>query len=64
MDQHEPASRTPMIALVANERSGACDPPDLARRLRGHGAEVEQFSIEQATLAAASGAERLVVAGG
>ena len=53
------------IALVANRASGSgTDPDDIAARLEGHGAKVERFEPDDCDSAAASGAERLVVAGG
>jgi diacylglycerol kinase (ATP) len=54
----------PAIALVANPRSRACDPDDVAARLRSLGAEVELFEVEEAERAASSGCDRLAVAGG
>jgi diacylglycerol kinase (ATP) len=54
----------PAIALVANPHSRACDPDDVAERLRSFGAEVELFEVNDAERAAASGCERLAVAGG
>jgi diacylglycerol kinase (ATP) len=56
------ATRT--VALVANERSGDSDPAVVAERLRSFGAEVRSFDIDEAGEAVASGAERVVVAGG
>jgi diacylglycerol kinase (ATP) len=52
------------VALVANERAGSNDAGHCAERLRSFGAEVLRFGIEDADGAAASGADRLVVAGG
>jgi diacylglycerol kinase (ATP) len=54
----------PAIALVANPHSRACDPDDVAERLRSHGAEVELFDVNDSERAAASGCDRLGVAGG
>ena len=56
------ATRT--VALVANERSGDSDPAVVAERLRSFGAEVRSFDIDEAGEAVASGAGRVVVAGG
>jgi diacylglycerol kinase family enzyme len=44
--------------------SGACDPADVAERLRALGAEVETFEIDEAERAATAGADRIAVAGG
>jgi len=53
------------IALVANPASGPGTEPDrLADRLRSHGAEVSVFAPEACDRAAASGADRVAVAGG
>jgi diacylglycerol kinase (ATP) len=52
------------VALVANQRSGSNDAAQCAERLRTFGADVLPFGIEAADEAAASGADRLVVAGG
>jgi diacylglycerol kinase (ATP) len=54
----------PAIALVANPNSRACDPDEVAERLRSHGAEVELFEVEDAERAARSGCDRVAVAGG
>jgi diacylglycerol kinase (ATP) len=54
----------PAIALVANPRSRACDPDDVAERLRSFGADVELFEVGHAEHAASSGCDRLAVAGG
>jgi diacylglycerol kinase (ATP) len=54
----------PAIALVANPDSRSCDPDEVAERLRGLGAEVELFAVDEADRAAASGADRVAVAGG
>jgi diacylglycerol kinase (ATP) len=54
----------PAIALVANPHSRACDPDDVAKRLRSFGAEVELFEVDDAERAAHSGCDRLAVAGG
>ena len=56
--------RASTIALVANPGSRACDPDEVADRLRGFGAEVELFGVGEAARAAAAGADRLAVAGG
>ncbi len=54
-----------LLALVANPKSGAGRSPDeVAEVLRGHGHEVTVFPLDRADEAAASGAERVVVAGG
>jgi diacylglycerol kinase (ATP) len=55
---------TTRVALVANERSGSSKPALCAERLRAFGAEVRRFDIEELEDAVASGAERVVVAGG
>jgi diacylglycerol kinase (ATP) len=55
---------TTTLALVANERSGASDPGECAERLRSLGAEVRLFDIDEVAEAAASGAARIVAAGG
>jgi diacylglycerol kinase (ATP) len=52
------------IALIVNPGSGSCDPEEVQRELRAAGASVERFELEEAESAAASGAERLAVAGG
>lgn len=52
------------IALIANPGSRSCDPDEVAAWLRAAGAEVEMFEVGEHERAAASGAERLVVAGG
>jgi diacylglycerol kinase (ATP) len=52
------------VALVANERAGSNDAAQCAERLRRFGAEVLRFGVDEAEEAAASGADRLVVAGG
>jgi diacylglycerol kinase (ATP) len=52
------------VALVANERAGSNEAARCADRLRSFGAEVVPFGIEEAGEAAASGVDRLVVAGG
>jgi diacylglycerol kinase (ATP) len=54
----------PAIALVANPNSRACDPDDVAARLRALGARVELFDVDDAQRAATSGCDRLAVAGG
>ena len=54
----------PAIALVANPDSRACDPDEVAERLRSFGAEVELFEMAEAERAARSGGDRLAVAGG
>jgi diacylglycerol kinase (ATP) len=52
------------VALVANERSGASNPALCAERLHSFGAEVRLFDIDNLESAVASGADRVVVAGG
>jgi YegS/Rv2252/BmrU family lipid kinase len=52
------------VALVANEESGAADPAGCAERLGMLGAEVMRFGMDELEDAVASGAERVVVAGG
>ena len=52
------------IALIANPGSRSCDPDQVAAWLRAAGAEVQMFELGQHERAAASGAERVVVAGG
>lgn len=52
------------MALVANAGSRECDPRECAHGLRGFGARVQSFGIDEIESAADSGAERLVVAGG
>jgi diacylglycerol kinase (ATP) len=52
------------IALVANPRSGSCDPEEVAERLRALGARVDPFDVGETERAAAAGCDRLVVAGG
>jgi len=53
------------LALVANPKSGAGRSPDeIAARLRELGHEVTTFTLDEADAAAASGADRVVVAGG
>ncbi len=53
-----------MVALVANERSGASDPALCAERLGMFGAEVRRFGMDELAEAVACGADRVVVAGG
>ena len=55
---------TATVALVANERSGASHPGLCAERLRSFGAEVRLFDFDESAAAVASGADRVVVAGG
>ena len=55
---------TSTVALVVNERSGEGNPALIVERLRGFGAEVTRFHIQEIGEAVASGAERIVVAGG
>jgi diacylglycerol kinase (ATP) len=57
-------ARAAAIALVANPRSGSCDPDAVAAQLRSLGARVELFEVGDAERAAAAGCDRLVVAGG
>jgi diacylglycerol kinase (ATP) len=52
------------IALVANPGSGSGDAGRVEQLLRGGGATVRVFSLEEAGEAARSGAERLAIAGG
>lgn len=52
------------VALVANERAGSNDAAQCADRLRAFGADVLRFTVDETDDAAASGADRLVVAGG
>jgi diacylglycerol kinase family enzyme len=52
------------VALVANERAGTSDPGLCAERLASFGAEVQRFDVDEVEAAVASGADRLVVAGG
>jgi diacylglycerol kinase (ATP) len=52
------------IALIANPGSRSCDPDQVAAWLSAAGAEVEMFELGEHERAAASGAERVVVAGG
>jgi diacylglycerol kinase (ATP) len=54
----------PSIALIANPRSGSSDPDQVASYVRAAGAEVELFALDEAEKAAASGAARIVIAGG
>jgi diacylglycerol kinase (ATP) len=58
------AKTTTTVALVANERSGASNPALCAERLRSFGAEVRRFGVDELADAVASGADRIVVAGG
>ena len=53
-----------MVALVANERSGASDPARCAEQLGMFGAEVRRFGMDELEDAVACGADRVVVAGG
>ena len=55
---------TTTVALVANERSGGSNPAHCVERLRAFGAEVTRFDLDDIGDAVASGAERIVVAGG
>jgi diacylglycerol kinase (ATP) len=53
------------ITLIANPASRACDPEEIEGELRAAGAEVKRVDLEAAGGAdAASGAERVAVAGG
>jgi diacylglycerol kinase (ATP) len=52
------------VALVANERSGDGGAAATAERLRSLGAEVRSFGLDRLEEAVASGADRVVVAGG
>jgi diacylglycerol kinase (ATP) len=58
------ARKTATLALVANERSGSSNPAGCAERLHAFGAEVSRFDIAELDDAVASGADRIVVAGG
>ena len=62
--QSGPPGKVASVALVANEQSRVCDPRACAEQLRGFGAEVESFGMDEIERAAGAGAERLVVAGG
>ena len=55
---------TGTVALVVNERSGGSNPALLVKRLHAFGAEVMRFDLDEVEGAVASGAERIVVAGG
>ena len=57
-------ARVGTIALVANPRSGSCDPDTVAECLSGFGSRVERFEVDEAERAAAAGCDRLAVAGG
>jgi diacylglycerol kinase (ATP) len=52
------------VALVANERAGSSQAAQCGERLRAYGADVLRFGVDEIEHAAASGADRLVVAGG
>ena len=52
------------VALIANPRSGTCDPERVAEELRAVGAEVSPFDIEEVEPAVALGADRVALAGG
>jgi diacylglycerol kinase (ATP) len=58
------AARPGRVALLANPGSGSSDPDECASCLRGFGADVELFEIDQLERAVGAGADRLVVAGG
>jgi diacylglycerol kinase (ATP) len=60
----EVARATSTVALVVNERSGDSNPALLVERLRGFGAEVTRFHINEIGDAVGSGVDRIVVAGG
>ncbi len=62
--RERPRPATTTVALVANERSGGSDPGLCAECLRSLGAVVRLFDIDEAADAVASGADRVVVAGG
>ncbi len=62
--QRGPARAATVVALVANERSGASDPALCAERLSMFGAEVRRFGMDKLEDAVASGADRVVIAGG
>jgi diacylglycerol kinase (ATP) len=57
-------ARAATIALVANPRSGSCDPAEVAERLASFGVRVEAFEVGEAEHAAAAGCDRVAVAGG
>ena len=52
------------IALIVNPGSRSADPEAVEAGLRAAGGQVERFELGDAGVAAASGAERLAVAGG
>ena len=52
------------VALVANEEAGSNEAAHCAERLRSFGADVLRFGVDETDEAAASGADRMVVAGG
>lgn len=62
--QAGPVRAATTVALVANEDSGASDPPLCAERLRSFGAEVKRFALHELDAAVTCGADRIVVAGG
>src|SRR5688572_20214843 len=53
-----------VIALLANPESGSGDARAVPDLLRGHGAEVRSFGLEESEDAVAWEPERIVVAGG
>ena len=55
---------TTTVALVVNERSGGTNPALCVERLRSFGGDVMRFDPDEIDDALASGAERIVVAGG
>ena len=62
--QDDVAGAATTVALLANEDSGSSNPPLCAERLRSFGAEVRRFGLDELEDAVASGADRVVVAGG
>ncbi len=62
--QTGPTGAVATVALVANDESGASDPTLCAERLGMFGAEVKRFGMGELDEAVASGADRVVVAGG
>jgi diacylglycerol kinase (ATP) len=56
--------RSPRIALLENPRSGAGDASEVVRELEATGTAVERFAISEHEAAAASNADRIVIAGG
>jgi diacylglycerol kinase family enzyme len=62
--QSELTRTTKSVALVANERSGSNRAAHCLERLRSFGADVKRVDVDELEGAVASGAARLVVAGG